>query len=291
MLPKVRYGCFIESYKLKQTSDWRLAALFWIAVSAGFFLKGVTLLVSGLTIAGLVLIERDIRWLKTLRAFRGLCFLILSTTAWVFAASIANHGNYLMLLFKKDLLPKIMHGVEQHGAPPGYYLGLSLILFFPGSLLFWFAIRYAWQQRKSIDVHFLFAWIIPTWLFYVFMPTKLPQYVLPLYPAVALLIAAGIFSTEWNKVGRLFKAVNYLQFLIWTAIGLAFAAIPIGLTYFIEKQVSPLAIVTASVFLLGLIIAIIFFLKKEFTQSIMVTVGSLAVCLGITAQWILPNSF
>jgi 4-amino-4-deoxy-L-arabinose transferase-like glycosyltransferase len=38
-------------------------------------------------------------------------------------------------------------------------------------------------------VAFLLAWLIPSWLVFEVVPTKLPHYVLPLYPAIALLVA------------------------------------------------------------------------------------------------------
>ena len=36
---------------------------------------------------------------------------------------------------------------------------------------------------------FLLAWIVPAWLVFEFAVTKLPHYVLPLYPAIAILLA------------------------------------------------------------------------------------------------------
>jgi 4-amino-4-deoxy-L-arabinose transferase-like glycosyltransferase len=48
----------------------------------------------------------------------------------------------------------------------------------------------------------LLAWIIPAWIIFEIVLTKLPHYVLPLYPAIAILIAgaldAGVLSrTRW----------------------------------------------------------------------------------------------
>ena len=38
-------------------------------------------------------------------------------------------------------------------------------------------------------MRFLVAWIVPTWIVFELVTTKLPHYVLPLYPAIAILIA------------------------------------------------------------------------------------------------------
>jgi len=41
-------------------------------------------------------------------------------------------------------------------------------------------------------VRFLLAWIVPSWIVFELVVTKLPHYVLPLYPAIAILIARAI---------------------------------------------------------------------------------------------------
>ena len=45
-------------------------------------------------------------------------------------------------------------------------------------------------------VRFLLAWIIPAWVLLELAPTKLPHYVLPLYPALALLCGAAVMAGE-----------------------------------------------------------------------------------------------
>ena len=39
---------------------------------------------------------------------------------------------------------------------------------------------------------FLLAWLVPSWLVFELVVTKLPHYVLPLYPAIAILIAGVV---------------------------------------------------------------------------------------------------
>jgi 4-amino-4-deoxy-L-arabinose transferase-like glycosyltransferase len=45
------------------------------------------------------------------------------------------------------------------------------------------------RARAEPMVRFLLAWIVPCWLLFELVPTKLPHYVLPIYPALALLAA------------------------------------------------------------------------------------------------------
>ncbi len=50
----------------------------------------------------------------------------------------------------------------------------------------------AWRRRREPAVAFLIAWIVPCWLVFEATPTKLPHYVLPLYPAIAILTAMAL---------------------------------------------------------------------------------------------------
>ncbi len=45
-------------------------------------------------------------------------------------------------------------------------------------------------------VRFLLAWLVPSWIVFELVMTKLPHYVLPLYPAIAILIAREIERRE-----------------------------------------------------------------------------------------------
>ena len=82
-----------------------------------------------------------------------------------------------------------------HGAPPGVYFLLFWVTFWPGSVLAGLAAPAVWRVRREPGARFLLAWLIPSWLVFEAVMTKLPHYVLPLYPAIAILIA-GIVEAD-----------------------------------------------------------------------------------------------
>ena len=98
-----------------------------------------------------------------------------------------------------DILGKVAEGQESHGAPPGYYLVLFAVTFFPAAALAALAAPRAWALRREPWVRFLLAWIVPAWIIFELVPTKLPHYVLPLYPAIAILIAEAIDSGKLSR--------------------------------------------------------------------------------------------
>src|ERR1041385_2736548 len=97
---------------------------------------------------------------------------------------------------------------ESHGAPPGFYLLLFWITFWPGAPLAGMAVPAVWRARKEPGAQFLLAWLIPSWIVFEIVMTKLPHYVLPLYPAIAILIAGvvehgGLAKKPWMVRGTI----------------------------------------------------------------------------------------
>ena len=117
-----------------------------------------------------------------------------------------------------------MGGEESHGFPPGFYLVAMAVTFWPGGLIFAAALPSLWRQRRETAIRFLLCWLVPAWLVLEVVPTKLPHYVLPLYPAVALL-AASVFADVSKPLGAGWpKWLRQAGTALWFATGLALAA-------------------------------------------------------------------
>ena len=179
---------------------WQLPAIFWTAMAAGVLLKGpFILLFMGLIGGVLVVTDRSIRWLWALRPIPGVIWLVVLLLPWV-AAIVSRSGmSFFADSIGHDMLGKVAEGQETHGAPPGYYLVLFVITFFPAAVLAALAAPRVWALRREAWVRFLLAWILPAWIIFELVPTKLPHYVLPLYPAIAILIAEAIDSGKLSR--------------------------------------------------------------------------------------------
>ena len=195
-------GAMARIYIMRQQSSaseaaWRLPAIFWSAVAAGVLLKGpLILMFVGLTAATLSVADRSGRWIWSLRPVAGILWMLLLVLPW-FVVIVAKSGpSFFAQSIGEDMLAKITSGQESHGAPPGFYFLLFWVTFWPGSILAGLAALRIWQVRREPGVRFLLAWLIPAWLVFEAVTTKLPHYVLPLYPAIATLIAGTLQSRE-----------------------------------------------------------------------------------------------
>lgn len=169
-----------------------VAPLFWFAIAASILVKGpIGPLVAALTLLPLSLWERNWRWLAALKWDWGLIIILGVVGPWALAVTVATDGAFWTTAVAGDLAPKLVGGQESHGAPPGYYLLLSPILMFPACLLLPAAAVAAWKGRNEPAVRFAICWLVPTWILFELVPTKLVHYTLPAYGgAVWLMLLA-----------------------------------------------------------------------------------------------------
>ncbi len=219
------------------------AAVFWTALGAGVMLKGpIILMVSGLTVAALVAWDRRAAWLSRLHARWGVLLMAAIVLPWLAAIAVASGGEFFARAIGQNLLGKVATGQQAHGAPPGYHLAVFNAAFWPGSLFAVLAIPHAWRTRTRPETRFLIAWIVPAWVVFELVATKLPHYVLPTYPAVACLAAAALVS-GWPGLpaGRARYAIGgYVA--LWMLVAVALAAAAPGVILHFEHRLDWVAI-------------------------------------------------
>jgi 4-amino-4-deoxy-L-arabinose transferase-like glycosyltransferase len=171
----------------------REKVLFWIGLSLSILIKGpIGPGVVGLAVIVLCVADRRIRWLKTLGWGWGLVIVLVMLGPWFAAITVSTDGAFWTKAVAGDIAPKIKGVQETHGAPPGFYLALAPLMLFPASFLLPAALAAGWRGRALSGVRFALAWLIPMWLVFEIAPTKLVHYTLPLYGALAWLIAAAL---------------------------------------------------------------------------------------------------
>ncbi len=179
------------------------AAVFWIALGAGVLIKGpIAPMVASLTAlaASAAAHQKDsqrqgaglrarLAWLGCLRPAWGVPLMLLVVLPWSVAIGIETHGAFFRQAVGGDLGAKLAGGAEGHGAPPGLHVLLLPLLCFPSTVPILQGLAAALVRRREPATGFLLAWLVPSWLVFEAVPTKLPHYTLPLYPALCLLAA------------------------------------------------------------------------------------------------------
>ena len=177
--------------------SFALAMGFWAAQAASVLIKGpIGPLVAMFTLAGLCLLRRDVALLRALRPLPGLALMTAIVLPWFVAITLLSDGDFWVKSLGQDMIAKIGTGQENHGAPPGSYLALVWVTFWPGSLLLAAGLPALWRVRREAVVQFALVWAVPIWLVFELTATKLVHYVLPAYPALAILAAYALWTTE-----------------------------------------------------------------------------------------------
>ncbi len=202
-------------------TSWTLPAIFWTALAAGVLLKGpVILMFVGFAAVTLAIVDRSARWMLTLRPLVGVVWFALLVLPWFIAIIQRSGESFFSESIGRDLLSKIASGQESHGAPPGFYLLLFWVTFFPGAMLTGPAVPAIWAVRREPGAKFLLAWVLPSWLLLELVVTKLPHYVLPIYPAIAILLAGFVDARSLSPKRWLTNATIW-WFLIPLMAGIA----------------------------------------------------------------------
>lgn len=278
-----------ESSDLKQRNLFIYVILFWLAMSWGISLKGVTPLVGFGTIISLCLFDRNIRWLKGLRFHWGIPLLLLSS-AWILFVNEAEGTNYLWKIIQKDLLPKLQGGHESHGAPFGVHTLLLPLTFWPLSILLGLGFIWAWQKRRAPLEKFLIAWILPTWLFFELMPTKLPQYILPIFPAFAILIALAITDFKMLKISRKQTLILRCLYVAWALFSIAFITIAlIWMPYYIDHTLNLYGLIATAILLPLIYLAAQSAWQENFKKTLISLVSCSAICFVTLYQLVFPK--
>jgi 4-amino-4-deoxy-L-arabinose transferase-like glycosyltransferase len=272
---------FLARAYLRQTISLGAALLFWTACGAGVLVKGPMIaLVVGSTVAALCVLDRSMAWLKALRPALGLCWLALLVVPWFIAIAIVSDGEFYRIAIGQSLLGKVGAGQQGHGAPPGVYFLLYWITFWPAAGLALTALPWVWQNRGEASVRFCLAWILPTWLVFELITTKLPHYVLPVYPAVATLIALGLLHGRWPA--------PIIRWIILPSV-VGYGAIAFAALYLLEGQIAPAVLIVA--FVATVIMAL--GMRDAPTASPAVLAAAVAISgilmNGVVAARVIPN--
>lgn len=234
-------GLFGLAYLRPGAFTARQAAGFWLLLGLGVLLKGpigpMVPLLCGITLA---VIDKEAPWLRALRPWWGVPLMIAAAAPWFVAIGIATEGRFFEQAVGGDMLSKIGSGEEKHWGPPGFYLLSFGIAAFPGAWIVLCALPTAWRDRLNPPTRFLLAWVVPSWLVFEAVQTKLPHYTLPLFPALMLLGAAWAMDPVRRLPARGWRWAGVAA-LVGVAAGMAIAAQ--GLSWYLLRALLPAGLV------------------------------------------------
>ena len=247
-----------------------LTRLFWLIIALGILVKGpISPLLFTMTLLSICILDRfvekewNLSWLNLFLWFQGLLIVSIITLPWIYLAWQATDGHLILDAINKDFLIKLRSGQENHWGPFGSHFFLLLLTFWPMVLLLPFAARACLDWKHERLIRFLISWIIPFWIILELTPTKLPHYILPVFPGLILLILIGISSPpsgniKFSKINKFFRVVVVIFTLL-----LALSLVYVSLNFSSKILIFILSIVLSFIMITSIIFGNIFFLNES----------------------------
>ncbi len=126
--------------------------------------------------------------------------LLACSLPWYWQVWKENGYDFVVTFWLNHHLARFLTTVHHHSQPFWYYPVVTLIGFFPWVFFLGSSIARLWSKRRILSRPesrfelFLWLWVLVPGIFFSFSGSKLPGYILPLLPALALLVAL-----EWDR--------------------------------------------------------------------------------------------
>lgn len=195
-------------------------ALSWAAMGLAVLSKGlIGVVLPGVALVAYTLLTRDIGPWRRLQPLVGVPVLLLVTAPWFVGVSQANPG-FAHFFFIHEHLQRYTSEVHSRAGPWWYFLPQVAVGFLPWLGLGWAMVRLAGraasQARSALRPDALCAaWALSILVFFSFSGSKLPGYVVPMFPALAWLAARVLLQAD---------AATWRRLRWWMLVGLAVVA-------------------------------------------------------------------
>ncbi len=174
-----------------------------LAFAGGLLAKGPTILLQLLPLAATApwwMKEKTIVWKSWYRSF-ALSFLVGAAIllCWAIPAGISGGAQYQHDIFWGQTANRMVNSFA-HNRPQWWYLEMAPLLIFPWFFVpsFWKLIFQKSPRQMSEGLKFSLAWFFPVFIAFSLISGKQVHYLLPIYPALALMIAS-----EFDRIKKI----------------------------------------------------------------------------------------
>ena len=274
--------------KEDQPRDWTAPVCFWLGLAVGVMIKGpITPATIGLTVIGLKLFDRHVALWPRLRPLIGLPVALAIAAPW-YVAIILLDPTFLYESAGHDFMAKVTGAQEKHGFPPGFYLLALTATLGPASLFVWTSLVWAIRARRQPGVLFALVWLVPYWVILEATPTKLLHYVLPLYPALVLLVVQAVEASEAGLVRLTRHWLTRSYYLLWLCLMISAAAIMFWMPMALGSDPVWMLLVTVLGVLVVAPVCVRFAWRVELRKALTLAAAASPLFFAPVLEWGLP---
>jgi 4-amino-4-deoxy-L-arabinose transferase-like glycosyltransferase len=286
---------FFQGYRhLSTRRPWLLLSGFFAGLGAlakgplGFFIPGVVILI-------FLALRGELRILFSRAALESFLVALLTASVWYAPVWIRHPQGFTRVFWLGNNLARISEPVSDHSGPPVYYIPILLLAFLPWSFPFGVAlgraIRRVWKEglrAAAPEDLFLIVWFIAPFLFYSAIATKLPGYLLPVFPACALLLARE-WDRESDRAARRAGALRFACALGVLALPGVALAVPLVLQHRYNASPDRIWLFPAVTFAVALLAALACLLPRGRFRAPLAVAAAALFTLGLYQFGVIPT--
>lgn len=251
-------ACFALHWQQRSNGfAWWRHGLFWLLLGLAVLAKGHI----GLMVVGLAVVCERFwsRWRPPdgyapgpwclTRTAVGWVVLLAVAAPWVVLAWLRTDGEFLRVILRDHALAHAATAKESHRGPIVYYLPVLLVASLAGLPAVLVGAVTAWREARA-GCHarrLLVCWFLPTFILFSLAGTKLPHYILPAVPPLALAAALSWPAVSAGVWPRLMRTGAVLGALVGLLAGVLLCVAVVAVPF-------PDAMIPA--FVAGLIVAL-----------------------------------
>ncbi|HVY06395.1 MAG TPA: glycosyltransferase family 39 protein [Burkholderiales bacterium] len=193
-----------ESRATTQARRWMLLA--WAAAGAAFLSKGlIGLMLPAMSVSAYVLLQRDFTLLRRMQFGSGIAIFLAISAPWIVAVSLAN-PEFARFFFIHEHFERFLTHEHNRVGAWWYFIPVLVAGLLPWTIM---AAPAAWRAWKADAAdapfrprRFLLLHAAIIFAFFSVSGSKLASYILPLFPAVALLLGEWLAHVEGRRLAR-----------------------------------------------------------------------------------------
>ncbi|MBD1995836.1 glycosyltransferase family 39 protein [Leptolyngbya sp. FACHB-541] len=215
----------------------------------------------------------------------------LPVALWYGAQWLQYGQQFLGVSVVDQSFRRIWTPVENHVGPPWYYILELLKYGFPWLLFLPLAFKRVWQNRTLSWAKLVLVWSGVYLMAISLMATKLPWYILPLYPALALAVGAQLAQFWGSQPIGMKQSHSSTYSRVWIGVFALFAVIGwVGSLYFAKFSLQPepdLEVILASVGVSMTTVAVLIARQNPQFLSVLIWGSYLSLLLLMTSEhWV-----
>jgi 4-amino-4-deoxy-L-arabinose transferase-like glycosyltransferase len=246
-------GCFYDAIHADTPRARKINCfVMYLALAAGTLIKGlVGVVIPGMVFFGYFLLTKKWSMLGKLDLVPGASFYFAIVAPWYLWAEARNPG-YLSYYIWNEHFGRFATDEFNRAKGWYFYFGVLPIGFLPWSLLLPWTLKNLWCKRANDATRYLILWAALPFLFFSLSTSKSPQYILPLFPSLAMLSAMAVVAAlQSSRAER--KWVLSLPWTLPVAIIGYFALGALWPSLLAQRLRDPVAELGSSVWLFGAI--------------------------------------